>query len=369
MATMRDIQNIVERWAPREIAWKDDNPGLQSGNPSARVRGILVTLDVTEKVIDEARRAGMNLILSHHPLIFKPVRSVSAENEMGRCLHALAKSDITLVSAHTNLDFTRGGTSFALAEKLGIRDVEFLATPYQIQKKIVTFVPATHVKQVVDAMATAGAGIIGNYDLCSFRVEGTGTFRGNADARPVIGSRGREETVREVRVEMIVPSWNTANVIRALIEAHPYEEVAYDLYPLENRSSSYGMGVIGTLPKILKARAFLTMVKRRLAVRTLRAGNDLNRTVNRVALCGGSGSDLIDEAIHKGADAFVTADVKYHAFHHAAGKIMLVDAGHYETEIPVVRVMTGRLEAELHRRGENIPLRAVAFSTNPIRYM
>ena len=369
MVTVQDIQNIMEHWAPKEIAWKDDNPGLQCGDPSARVKGILVTLDVTERVIEEARRTGANLILSHHPLVFKPLRSVSTGNEIGRCIRALAKNDITLFSAHTNLDFARGGTSFALAEKLGVGDIRFLAMPYHVRKKIVTFVPASHVQAVAEAMAEAGAGIIGNYDRCSFRTEGIGTFRGNASSHPTLGSRGRDETVREVRLEMLLPTWHVEKVIAALLRTHPYEEVAYDLYPLENRDDRYGMGVIGTLSRPMKAKAFLALIKKRLATRALRATGDLNITIRRVALCGGSGAELIDEAIRQKADVFVTADVKYHAFHHAAGKITLVDAGHYETEYPVVGAMTGRLEEELHRRGEKIPLRAVAFSTNPIRYM
>ncbi len=369
MATVQDIQKIMERWAPKEIAWKDDNPGLQCGDPSARVKGILVTLDVTERVIEEARRTGANLILSHHPLVFKPLRSISAANEIGRCIQALTRNDITLFSAHTNLDFTRGGTSFALAEKLGVGSVRFLATPYRNRKKIVTFVPASHVQMVMEAMADAGAGFIGNYDRCSFRTEGTGTFRGNQASRPTVGVRGRDESAPELRLEMVVPAWSVEQVVDALLRTHPYEEVAYDLYPLENRDNEYGMGVIGTLRRPMKAKAFLAMVKRRLGTRTLRSTGDLNVTVRRVALCGGSGADLIDEAIGQRADVFVTADVKYHAFHHATGKLLLVDAGHYETEFPVVRVMTGRLEQELHRRGERIPLRAVAFSTNPIRYM
>jgi dinuclear metal center YbgI/SA1388 family protein len=320
-------------------------------------------------VIEEARRTGANLILSHHPLVFRPLRSVSTGNEIGRCIRALAKNDITLFSAHTNLDFTRGGTSFALADKLGVSNVRFLSMAYQLRKKIVTFVPPSHIQAVVGAMAEAGAGIIGNYERCSFRTEGIGTFRGNASSHPAVGSPGRDENVREIRLEMVVSSWDVEKVIAALLRVHPYEEVAYDLYPLENTNDGYGMGAIGTLPRPMTAKAFLAIIKRRLATRALRATGSLNATIRRVALCGGSGAELIDEAIRQDADIFVTADVKYHAFHHAAGKILLVDAGHYETEYPVVGAMTRRLEQELDRRGEKIPLRAVAFSTNPIRYM
>ncbi len=367
--TLRDIQQIIEEWAPTEIAWKQDNVGLQVGDPTARIRRILVALDVTLETIAEARRKGANLLISHHPLLFKPIYSITPATDIGRCVDALSKHGINVYSTHTNLDFTRNGTSFALAAALGLRNVEFLRMSYQIQKKIVTFVPSDHVEQVADAMAQAGAGRIGNYDNCSFRMEGTGTFHGNPKSNPTVGKRGKLEYAPEVRLEMVASEWQTNDIIQAMKQAHPYEEVAYDLYPTENQSNEYGMGVVGSLERAVELKSFLASVKRALGSRSLRCTGNLKKKIRRVAACGGSGSDLTEEAIRQGADVFVTADVKYHTFHYAAAKIALVDAGHYETEYPVIHSVVAKLKRELRKMGRQIPVYATKTSTNPILYV
>ena len=364
---VRDIHQIISDWAPPAIAWDRDNVGLQCGDVDANVRGILIGLDPTEAIIEEARRKGANLIVTHHPLLFKAQRSITPATAEGRCVAALLRHRVALYSAHTNLDFTRDGTSFALAELLGLKDVGFLERPYRIQKKIVTFVPAKDADAVASAMAAAGAGRIGNYGDCSFRSEGAGTFRGNQTSRPTVGSRGRLERVSEVRLEMIAPEWAVEAVVHAMKRAHPYEEVAYDLYPLENRSTDFGMGVIGILPRPVRLALYLAQVKRALASPALRWTGDPRHVVRRVAACGGSGGDLLNSAIGAGADVFVTADLKYHAFHDARGRIALVDAGHYETEQPVVGVLVRRLQKEVRSRGVRIPIFAASRSTNPVR--
>ncbi len=353
-------------WAPPAIAWERDNPGLQCGDSRAPVRGILVALEATEAIVREARRKRANLIVTHHPLLFKPLRTLTPHTGAGLVLQECIRSKIALFAAHTNLDFTRGGTSFALAGALGLRDVQFLETPYHIHRKIVTFVPPAHADRVAEAMADAGAGVIGQYDRCSFRIHGTGTFRGSESARPVIGKTGRFERVSEVRLEMILPQWNVDRVVRALRRVHPYEEVAFDLYPLENISEDHGMGVIGVLPRPVRTDRFLRQIARSLKSGGLRwAGNPATR-VRRVAACGGSGGDLLESAIASGADLFVTADVRYHTFHEAAGRIVLVDGGHYETEAPVIGAVVRHLKNEFRRRGERIPVSPATRSTNPV---
>jgi dinuclear metal center YbgI/SA1388 family protein len=366
--TVSDIQGIMAVWAPPAIAWKSDNPGLQCGDPAQRVRGILVVLEATVQTVAEARRRRANLIISHHPLLFRPLRSVTPSTAAGRVLKDLLSADIALYSAHTNLDFTRGGTSFALADLLKLKDVQFLESPYKIHRKIVTFVPAPQVDRVASAMAEAGAGRIGNYDECSFQTSGTGTFRGNDASHPALGNRGKREQVREVRLEMLVPEWSVERVLSAMRREHPYEEVAFDIYPLENRSADYGMGVVGTLrPPVTLAR-FLRQVKRALGTGALRwTGNPAAR-VERVAACGGSGGELLEAAIRSKADVFVTADVKYHSFHDASGSIALVDAGHFETEAPVLGAVVHHLKEEFQRRRVRIPVYPAARSTNPVRY-
>jgi len=367
--TVRDIQRILEAWAPKEVAWERDNVGLQVGNSSARVRGILVSLDLTEDIVAEAKRKQANLIVTHHPLLFRPQRSVTSGNGAGRCIHALVKSGINLYSAHTNLDFTRGGTSFAMAEALGLKNVDFLVKSYQVKRKVVTFVPVGAADRVARAMSEAGAGRIGNYKECSFRTPGQGTFRGTEGATPTVGKKGRLEQVQEIRLEMIANQWDVNPVISAMKSAHPYEEVAYDVYPLENRSDDFGMGVIGEWPRPVPLKSLLGRVKRALKAKAIRCTTRDNRVVRRVAACGGSGSDLLEEAISQNADAFITADVRYHSFHDADGRITLIDAGHFETEQVVVPIVVKKLKHELKLMGGEIPVFAAQTSTNPVRYM
>ncbi len=369
MLTVRDIAGIIEEWAPREIAWERDNVGLQVGAPGAGVKAILVSLDVDETTVREAVRRRADLIVSHHPLIFRPLNSLSAGDSTARTLAGLLKAGISLYSAHTNLDFARGGTSFAIGHALKLREIDFLVRNYQVGRKIVTYVPAGEAETVANAMADAGAGVIGNYDHCSFRSEGTGTFRGNEYTKPSVGTRGTLEHVREVRLEMITETRQVAAVVSALRNSHPYEEVACDVYPIENRSEKYGMGIIGALPRAMQLKAVLGMVKQALKARSLRYTGDLLKSVRRVAACGGSGSELIDAAVSHGADVFITADIKYHTFRDAAGRIALIDAGHFETENPVIPVLVAHLKHQIQRKGHAIPVYAARTSKNPIRYV
>lgn len=363
---MQDIHRFFQEWAPADVAWEKDNIGLQVGDANVNVRGILVALDVTEQVLAEAARRRANVVVSHHPLLFRPLRSVANSSSTGRCVQQAIRNRIHVYSAHTNLDFTRGGTSFSLAGRLGLTKVEFLSKHYRISYKVVTFVPTAHLKQVADAMAAAGAGRIGNYEDCSFRVEGTGTFRSNEHANPSVGQKGMLESVPEVRLEMVVPQWNLGSVLSAMKQTHPYEEVAFDVFRMENYSNDFGMGIIGELPRPQRITSFLKGVKRRLGTKALRWSGDPRRMIRHVAACGGSGADLLEEAVCRGADVFVTADIKYHSFHAADGRIALVDAGHYETELPVVRVVAERLRQLVHNRKERIPVYAASVSTNPI---
>lgn len=366
--TVHDIHKLIAAWAPNDIAWERDNIGLQVGEMEAGVKGVLVCLDVTDRVIAEAKKRNTNLIISHHPLLFRPPKSITPKDQIGSCVIGLIENGINLYSAHTNLDFTRGGTSFATAEALGLRHVDFLHKSYHVQKKIVTFVPEQSVDKVRDAMAGAGAGAIGNYDHCSFGTIGAGSFRGNDSAKPAAGEKRKLEHVSEARLEMIANQWDVVNVVEAMRSAHPYEEVAYDVYPLENTSSEYGIGIIGTLERPMRLEPFLNLVKKRLHAKAIRRSMNPNNTIRRVAACGGSGAELADVAIAQGADAFITADVKYHDFHHATGKILLVDAGHYETEHLVVNAVVRKLKSDFEKMGNGVPIVATQISTNPIYY-
>jgi dinuclear metal center YbgI/SA1388 family protein len=366
--TVSDIHKLFAAWCPKEVAWEKDNIGLQIGNMGTKITGILVCLDCTESVVREAQKRKANLIISHHPLLFRPPKSITPRDETGRTIRSLIAANIHLYSAHTNLDFSKGGTSFTIAEALGLENVDFLHKTYRIQKKIVTFVPEKYAEKVRTAMANSGAGIIGNYEHCSFATIGAGSFKGNKNARPTVGTKEVLTQVPEVKLEMVVDQWNVDAVIRALRTAHPYEEIAYDLYPLENVSNEFGMGIIGTLPKSLRLGSFVNLVKKALGADALRRTASIGKNIRRVAACGGAGGELLDVAIQQGADAFITADVRYHEFHHAAGRIVLIDAGHYETEHLVVPAVVRKLRHEFLMMGDDTPISTTRVSTNPIHY-
>ncbi len=363
---IKEIEGIMQGLAPPEVAWEHDNVGLQVGSAEETLTGICICLDVTPAIVREARRRRANLIISHHPLLFRAARAVTSGTEQGALIMALTQAGISLYSAHTNLDFVRDGTSFALANVMGLRDVDFLMHSYKVDRKIVTFVPAEHVEAVAAAMADEGAGVIGNYKHCSFRSAGTGTFWGGSSARPRVGRKERLERVPEVRLEMVAPQWRVGQIIAALKGSHPYEEPAYDVYPIENTSNDFGMGIIGTLPRPVTVNNFLARIKRLLGAQVVRYAPGSKRTLKRIAACGGSGGDLLEEAIRQNADAFVTADVKYHTFAEARGRITLVDAGHFETEYPLVPTLARRLQSELRARGKRVRIFVARSSENPV---
>lgn len=365
---LKDLTCILEKWAPREIAWEKDNVGLQIGDDQKSVRRILVALEISPEVIAEAKRKRVDLIVTHHPLLFHPLTSVSTSDGVGKLAHELIRNNIAVYSVHTNLDFTRGGVSFVLAERLGLRNVDFLHRTSGDLRKISVFVPPDHVEAVAEAMGEAGAGVIGDYEMCSFRIDGTGTFRARKGAKPFVGKVDNYEKVKEVRLEMIAPRWRVDEVVTRMIEVHPYEEVAYDVYPLENQAGEIGQGVVGDLEKAVRLRSFLALVRKALGSQHLRYTGDPNSRIKKVAACGGGGTFLLNAAIRAGADAFVTADVKYHTFHEANGRIALIDAGHYETEYHIVEVLAKRLREEIARKGNRVQVIVTETVTNPVRF-
>jgi dinuclear metal center YbgI/SA1388 family protein len=358
----------MEEWAPPALAWEKDNIGLLVGSASSPVKRIIVALDVSREVVAEAKKKQADLIVAHHPLIFRSVRSLTDRSRVGRLVTELVRARIAVYAAHTNLDFTNNGVSAALAHKLGILNVRPLQKDVAPYEKITTFVPREHTDRVMRAMGAAGAGMIGNYDLASFSSEGEGTFRPLENARPYIGKKNILEKVRENRLEMIAPHWKTADVLAAMRQSHPYEEVAFDVVKLANEGSPYGAGVIGELKKPVRLSTFLATVRRNLRAGGVRYTGNRSSTISRVAACGGSGSDLTAEAIRQGAQAFVTADVKYHAFQDAADDIALIDAGHYETENPVVQAAVEYLNARCSSKASNVRIFASTSSRNPVFY-
>ena len=369
MPDVADIGKAIEAWAPRATAQSYDNVGLQVGRADVPVERVLVALDLVPEVIDEAIEIGANLIITHHPLLFRPLQSLTPETQVGALALRLAEKGIALYAAHTNLDAAHSGVSFALAESLGLRDVKFLSRLEDSVLKLVTFVPLSHEEVVRVAMAEARAGRIGNYDSCSFGVQGVGRFRAGEGADPAVGDAdGRVQSVDEVRLEVEVPRWMVAQVVAAMKNAHPYEEVAYDLYPVVQPFTGAGLGAIGSLPVAMPADDFLAHVAGALGVPALRYSGAGDSQVSRVAVCGGAGSDLIPAARAARADAYVTSDVSYHRFFDVMDEsrpnMLLVDAGHYETEAAAEALIARFLTDSF----PTIDVHRTRVRTGPVRY-
>jgi dinuclear metal center YbgI/SA1388 family protein len=302
---IKDVTQYLESWAPRSYQESYDNAGLITGNPSIEVTGILVALDCTEAVVEEAVRERCNLIVAHHPIVFKGLKKLTGSNYVERTVIHAIRQDIAIYAIHTNLDSVLTGVNHQIAQKIGLQNIRILAPRKDTLTKLTTFIPPENVDQVMAAVHAAGAGQVGKYKNCSFRVEGTGTFQPDENANPHIGERGKQEFVKEVRVEMIFPSFLEDSVMAALRKSHPYEEVAYFLTSLLNENQEVGTGMIGELPKAVEPIEFLKRLKVSMDLNVIRYTNLLDRPIKKVALCGGSGSFLLTHAIKNGADVYI----------------------------------------------------------------
>ena len=364
MIKLKKITGVLERQAPLSLQESYDNSGLQVGDPEMEISGILIALDVTEELLEEAVRLGFNLIISHHPVIFNGLKSLTGRTAPERIVARSIREGIAIYSAHTNFDSIPEGVNKAMADRLGLKSLKILDARNDLLKKIVVFVPREQAEEVRQAMFDAGAGQIGAYDQCSFNLEGSGTFRGQEGSDPFVGVPGALHKEPETRVETIVPSHLSNRVVQALLAAHPYEEVAYDIYPLENIAPGIGMGMLGELEDGMDEMVFLNFVKDRFGLSVIRHTELLGKEVKKVALCGGSGSFLMGKARASGADVFITGDLKYHQFFDAEGEILLMDIGHFEGE-----QFTRELFYDLLIK--NFPKFAIRLSetdTNPIKY-
>lgn len=349
--------SALEAWAPRSLQEDYDNSGLQVGDPDAEVTGALVCLDCTEAVVEEAARLGCGLIISHHPVIFRGLKSLAGNGYVERTILAAIKHGIALYAIHTNLDNVLSGVNGEIAARLGLKNLRTLAPKPAQLRKLVVFVPKEHAEAVRVALFTAGAGRIGAYDQCSFSGEGDGTFRPGEGTAPYKGEHGLRHTEPEMRVEVIVPVTEERAVVAAMIAAHPYEEVAYDLVPLSNVHPEVGSGVVGELGNALEESEFLALVKGAFGLKVIRHTRLLKKPVRTVALCGGSGAFLIGKAKAAGADAYLTGDLKYHEFFDADGRLLLADIGHYGSEQFTMNLIQRRL-------GELFPTFAVRLTEN-----
>ncbi|MEQ9297473.1 MAG: Nif3-like dinuclear metal center hexameric protein [Cyclobacteriaceae bacterium] len=359
-----DVLSVLEQWAPLQYQESYDNAGLITGKRSWQLTAALITLDCTEEVVQEAIDKGANLIIAHHPIVFRGLKKLNGEGYVERTIIKAIKADVAIYAIHTNLDNVSTGVTPKIADLLGLTNQRVLAPKSGTLSKLVTFVPTENTQEVLDALYKAGAGSIGNYDHCSFEVQGKGTFRPNELANPHIGQSNQEEFVSESRIEVVFPSHIHGSVIAALKVAHPYEEVAYYVTALENSNQEVGAGRIGDLAAPMNTQAFMGMVKDKLKVACIRHTTIHANEVKRIAVCGGSGSFLLRKAISSKADVFITADFKYHEFFDADGKIIIADVGHYESE----QFTKDLLYSHLIEKITNIAVHLSEVDTNPIKY-
>lgn len=363
--TIKDVTHYLEALAPKAYQESYDNSGLITGNPSAEVTGILVTLDCLETIVDEAIANRCNLIVAHHPILFKGLKKLTGQNYVERTIIKAIKNDIGIYAIHTNLDNVDWGVNKKIADILGLKNTRVLAPKPDTLLKLTTFVPTQNKEKILAALHAAGAGNIGNYSNCSFQVMGEGTFLPNEKSNPAIGNKGELERVEETRIEMILPEPMKNSVLGALLQSHPYEEVAYYLSRLENENQQVGAGMVGDLETPLEPIDFLNGLKLKMNAKCIRHTQLMDRKIKRVAVCGGAGSFLLPQAIGAGADVFVSADFKYHEFFDADHKIIVADIGHYETEQFTKQLLTEVLS-------KNFTTFATTFSksnTNPISYL
>ena len=361
---VREITDHIESIAPLSYQESYDNAGLQTGHPDKEVSGVLLCIDVTDAVIDEALRLDVDMIISHHPLIFTGLKKLTGSNYTERMVIRAVRHDISIYAAHTNLDAVHNGVNHKICEKLALQETRVLVPMVDQLRKLAFFVPKDHADKVRQEIFRAGAGHIGNYDMCSFSSPGEGTFRGSEESDPFVGEKGSLHMEPELRVETIFQKDREKRILQALIRSHPYEEVAYDVYPLANTYERAGSGAIGLLPEPLDEGSFLQLLKDRFRTPSIRYSMLTGKKIRNVALCGGSGSFLIHAAMASGADAFVSGDIKYHRFFDADGRLLLVDIGHYESEQFTIEIFYENLTKKFPKFAVHLS----GVNTNPVNY-
>jgi dinuclear metal center YbgI/SA1388 family protein len=360
-----EVISYLESIAPPQFQESYDNSGLLTGDKNADISGILICLDSTEDVIREAIDKKCNLVIAHHPIIFGGLKKITGRNYVERVVIKAIKNDIAIFACHTNLDNIYEGVNRKICEKLGLENCRILLPKDNLLKKLVTFCPVQNAEEIRNALFQAGAGQIGAYDHCSFNTEGKGSFRASKAASPYVGQKGEDHVEAEIRIETLFPAHLESSVLQALLNAHPYEEVAFDVYALANKHPYTGSGMIAELKEPMDELSFLHHVKTSMRSGQIRYSPLLGKKVKKIAVCGGAGSFLLPQAIQSGADVFVTSDYKYHQFFDADGKIIIADIGHYESE-----QFTKDLFYELITKKFNtFAVRLSEVHTNPVNYL
>jgi dinuclear metal center YbgI/SA1388 family protein len=364
-----EVIQLFEQFSPKSLAMEGDKIGLQIGRLNKKVNRIMIALDVLENVIDEAIEKNVQLIIAHHPIIYRPLKNLLTDTVQGKMIEKLLANDIAVYAAHTNLDVAKGGVNDLLAEALGLVDAEVLVPTFDTKlKKLVVFVPVSHAEGIRQALGNAGAGFIGNYSHCSFSANGKGRFLPGETANPYVGKAGQIEEVDEVRLETIVPEQLLKKTITAMIKAHPYEEVAYDVYPVENKGEVLGLGRVGKVSEMTLGQ-FAEKVKEVLEVEHVRVVGDLNSKVKKVAVMGGDGNKYFMSAKFKGADVYVTGDIYYHTAHDAMMQgLNMIDPGH-NVEKVMKKGLTATLQKMCKESGFDVEIFPSEVNTDPFQFL
>ncbi len=365
-----EIIALFERWSPKRFAMDGDPVGLHIGKLNKSVEKVLVTLDVNEEVIDEAIRQGANLVIAHHPPIFRPLKSLVTDTPQGSMIEKCIKNDIAVYAAHTNLDVAPGGVNDMLATKLGLLDTKIVEPTYsEPLYKLVVFSPVTHANEIRRVLEKAGAGAIGDYSGCSFTSVGIGRFTPGEGAEPFIGEIGKGEKVEEERIEVVLPGTIRSKVLKAMLNAHPYEEVAYDFYELDQGANEYGLGRVGKLPQKMVLADFAELVKSVFGVPALRFVGDRNKEITKVAVLGGDGNKYIGAAKRSGADVLVTGDLYYHVAHDAeAMGLAVIDPGH-NIEKVMIGGVADYMQAACSEASYNVTFIESKIITEPFNFI
>ncbi|MFN8282436.1 MAG: Nif3-like dinuclear metal center hexameric protein [Chitinophagales bacterium] len=360
-----EIIQTIEDFAPISYQESYDNAGLIIGDKLTDCTGVLICLDSIEAVIDEAIAKNCNLIVAHHPIIFSGLKKINGKNYIERTIIKAIKNDIAIYACHTNLDNVRFGVNDMISKKLNLKNTKILEPKKSLLKKLFTYVPKNNKDDLLNALFAAGAGNIGNYSECSFSVDGNGTFKPNEIANPVIGKNGIRSTENEAKIEVIFPNYLEAKIVQTLKQNHPYEEVAYEVISLDNSYQHVGSGMIGELEITMEETAFLSYVKDKMQTKCIRYTSLLNKPIKTVAVCGGAGSFLLNQAILQKADVFITSDFKYHQFFDADNQIVICDIGHYESE----QFTSQLFNKIISEKFPNFAVRISTINTNPVNYI
>ena len=365
MTRIKDIIHSLEEWAPRALAESYDNVGLLVGDKNKEATGVLVSLDCTEAVVKEAIKLKCNMVVSHHPLLFKGLKRLTGSNYVERTVELAIKNDIAIYAIHTNLDNVNNGVNKMISDKIGLSETKILAPKQGKLQKLEFFVPDSSADLVREAVFAEGGGRIGNYDSCSFNSKGLGTFTPRLGAQPAVGEIDKLQSEPETHVQVLIPDYLAGAIVTAMKNAHPYEEVAYFLSNIENSNQEIGSGMVGMLKEPMKPLDFVQMLKNQMGLKVVKCTELLSRKIEKVAVCGGSGSFLLSDAIRKKADVFITSDFKYHEFFDAEGALIIIDIGHYESERFTIELIAEKISKNFRTFATHL----TKVNTNPIHYI